>query len=139
MNDLRNEFRNTADRLRLIRRIVPLVFGAFLVGFWLSWWLQSTFLFLVLFALIVAFLIGIVAHALFAPILCPGCQKRLFRSSLDEFCPECGAHALQKPGNRGAPSCTDCGTTFQRGPKNSRQWPIKCCTNCGCRLDDEGL
>lgn len=138
MNDLRNEFRPIAERFRRNARIAPwAVFGCLLCVA-LAFWLKSGALFAIAFGSIALFFAGAIGIAIFAPIKCPGCERSPF-GKLGVHCPECGAAALAQATRWHTRTCTSCGTTLQRGPKNARRWRIRFCTHCCGHLDDAGV
>jgi ribosomal protein L37AE/L43A len=71
------------------------------------------------------------------PLLnCPACHNRL-DVGFGEFCPECGARALQRGGSCFQAQCLVCGRTLSRG--ESRHYKIGTCTHCGVMLNEDGL
>lgn len=75
--------------------------------------------------------------AIGSPVLeCPACHNALDRR-IGAYCPECGAHAIERDGWFTAPSCLSCGKKLTRG--KGRHYTIRACTHCGVMLDDKGI
>jgi hypothetical protein len=86
---------------------------------------------------LICILIAIILFACPPDLICPGCDNNL-RDEPADFCPECGAHAIQPRRGFHFPRCTACGKSLNRGPKN-RNYRIHFCTYCGLKLDNQGL
>jgi hypothetical protein len=96
----------------------PAVLSWFMMGFFACW----------LSLLVLAFL---------SPVLdCPACQNALDQG-IGAYCPECGAHALQRGDWFRAPCCSSCRRKIQRG--KGRHYTIRSCTQCGVPLDARGI
>ena len=67
---------------------------------------------------------------------CPACHNALDQG-IDTYCPECGAHAIQRDGWFTAPSCLSCRKKLTR--RKTRHYTIRACTHCGVMLDDKGI
>jgi len=68
---------------------------------------------------------------------CPACHNRLDQG-FGEFCPECGAQALERAKWLCNPKCAACARTMSRR-KSGRHYRIRACTHCGVMLDENGL
>jgi predicted amidophosphoribosyltransferase len=76
---------------------------------------------------------------LFLPKLsCPRCHWRV-GNSVDRFCPDCGAEAIEKGKFLRQPLCRSCGRQLTTSRRGRRLYQIHCCTQCGALLDHEGL
>jgi hypothetical protein len=85
------------------------------------------------------FICCLIAAACCSPpdLTCPGCSNNL-RDEPADFCPECGARAVEPRRGIHFPRCTACGKSLNRGPKY-RNYKVRFCTYCGLKLDDQGL
>lgn len=67
---------------------------------------------------------------------CPACHNALDQG-IGAYCPECGAHAIQRASWFLAPSCSSCGRAMSR--RKARHYTIRACTYCGVPLDEKGI
>jgi hypothetical protein len=136
MADHRETFSSIAYRYRRFERIAACGAALFVVSIALSFAFGRVLTFLA----ITAFLgwLIVVSALLAAPkLICPGCQKAIYRPEGD-WCPCCGERSLNKLILLSKRACSNCRRSFTNRSK-SRVPCIRYCTHCSSYLDEKGL